>query len=613
MYLKQLYIENNGPLRHVRLELPFHPDGNPKPIVLVGGNGSGKTTLLSVIADAMFSAAAVHYSNVFPKMSPVETPFFRIVGGQTVSLGDKGSISILQFVNGGETFIFKEKGGKLSADDAKKRIPDSLKEAANWPEEGAVKEFNIQDSLAGKIFDQGIYVYFPSSRAEIPHWLNQEALTSPDFKSAPTMTKELRKPIFVERGLQQVEQWLLSVILEARFDLVDLGPDKNPRYQFSSDSRRSLNAGATLMQATEVLRRLLGDENAQFFWLGRQSGKKLGIESGGKLIAPSLSALSAGQSTLLATFGTILSYGDSATSDVLDPSKIVGICLVDELDAHMHVDLQHRAVPSLVRMFPKIQFIVSSHSPLLVFGMEKEFGPDGIVILDMPSGTPISAEAYAEFARALEVLQDTKAFAAAISEEASRPGKMLVLLEGETDPAYLQTAAELHERAALLEKVELSWVGAKDPKSGNAFHTGKDALNQTLATLRANPDLVKRDVLLLYDQDANKPAEDYGQLRVRSLPSTPQNTDVEVGIESLLPQAVFTPGMYNETQKKKRGGGRTVTTTLNKTKLCDHLCREKRDPEDFVGFIPVLDMMAELSESSDSAPIVSEPSESKTD
>ena len=41
------------------------------------------------------------------------------------------------------------------------------------------------------------------------------------------------------------------------------------------------------------------------------------------------------------------------------------------------------------------------------------------------------------------MLQDTKAFSKKIAETVSEPGKLLVLLEGETDPIYLQTAVQL--------------------------------------------------------------------------------------------------------------------------------------------------------------------------
>jgi hypothetical protein len=332
--------------------------------------------------------------------------------------------------------------------------------------------------------------------------------------------------------------------------------------------------------------------------LGRQGGNKLGIATGSALKVPTIEALSAGQSTLLGIFGTILRYADHPRwQGNLLAGEVAGICVVDEIDAHMHVDLQYRALPELIRLFPRVQFIVSSHSPLFVLGMEKVFGRDGIEIVEMPTGTPIQAEAYAEFGRALEVLQGTKAFANEVAKAVATPGKLLVLAEGETDPIYLRTAAELLGHKVLSDNVEFDWVGAKDSKSGQTFHTGKDALNHTFSVLRAKPDLVKRRILLLYDNDTNKPSEDRSPLYVRSMPSNPANDVVEAGIENLLPPAVFTSEMFEEKNMKKRNGGTTSTTSLRKMTLCTYLCNQKRDPSDFVGFAEVLNLIEALVES----------------
>lgn len=43
-----------------------------------------------------------------------------------------------------------------------------------------------------------------------------------------------------------------------------------------------------------------------------------------------------------------------------------GIALIDEIEAHLHVDLQKKILPFLVSFFPKIQFIVSTHSPFVL-------------------------------------------------------------------------------------------------------------------------------------------------------------------------------------------------------------------------------------------------------
>ena len=43
-----------------------------------------------------------------------------------------------------------------------------------------------------------------------------------------------------------------------------------------------------------------------------------------------------------------------------------GVVLVDEVDLHLHPEWQQRVIPTLARVFPRLQFIFTSHSPLLV-------------------------------------------------------------------------------------------------------------------------------------------------------------------------------------------------------------------------------------------------------
>ncbi|MBT8420299.1 MAG: AAA family ATPase, partial [Gammaproteobacteria bacterium] len=43
-----------------------------------------------------------------------------------------------------------------------------------------------------------------------------------------------------------------------------------------------------------------------------------------------------------------------------------GVVLIDEIETHLHVDLQKRILPFLIDFFPKIQFVVSTHSPFVL-------------------------------------------------------------------------------------------------------------------------------------------------------------------------------------------------------------------------------------------------------
>jgi len=40
--------------------------------------------------------------------------------------------------------------------------------------------------------------------------------------------------------------------------------------------------------------------------------------------------------------------------------------LIDEVETHLHVELQKRVLPFLIDFFPKIQFIVTTHSPFVL-------------------------------------------------------------------------------------------------------------------------------------------------------------------------------------------------------------------------------------------------------
>jgi predicted ATP-binding protein involved in virulence len=47
-----------------------------------------------------------------------------------------------------------------------------------------------------------------------------------------------------------------------------------------------------------------------------------------------------------------------------------GIVLIDEIETHLHVELQKRVLPFLTKMFPNVQFIVTTHSPFVITSIE---------------------------------------------------------------------------------------------------------------------------------------------------------------------------------------------------------------------------------------------------
>ena len=66
---------------------------------------------------------------------------------------------------------------------------------------------------------------------------------------------------------------------------------------------------------------------------------------------------------------------------------VQGILLIDEIEQHLHPSMQRYIVQHLKRLFPKLQVLASSHSPLVVQGA----GPQAIVSLYRENGEIKSA------------------------------------------------------------------------------------------------------------------------------------------------------------------------------------------------------------------------------
>ena len=61
-----------------------------------------------------------------------------------------------------------------------------------------------------------------------------------------------------------------------------------------------------------------------------------------------------------------------------------GIVLIDELETHLHYELQKKVLPFLCRLFPNIQFIISTHSAFIINSISNA------VIYDLESQTLVT-------------------------------------------------------------------------------------------------------------------------------------------------------------------------------------------------------------------------------
>lgn len=78
--------------------------------------------------------------------------------------------------------------------------------------------------------------------------------------------------------------------------------------------------------------------------------------------------LASGNKSIIAMFGDMIIRLFKTNDSITNPSDVEGIVLIDELDIHFHPEWQKKLPQLLSEIFPKIQFIISTHSPILFLG-----------------------------------------------------------------------------------------------------------------------------------------------------------------------------------------------------------------------------------------------------
>ena len=84
----------------------------------------------------------------------------------------------------------------------------------------------------------------------------------------------------------------------------------------------------------------------------------------------SLDALSDGLRSVFVIVTELLFRLSLATEHPADALSGEAVCLIDEVDAHLHPEWQESVIPGLCAMFPNVQFIATTHSPYVVASVE---------------------------------------------------------------------------------------------------------------------------------------------------------------------------------------------------------------------------------------------------
>ena len=108
----------------------------------------------------------------------------------------------------------------------------------------------------------------------------------------------------------------------------------------------------------------------------------------------SIDQVSQGTSSLLGWVGALLQRLYEINGPEKDIQHQPAVVLIDEIDAHLHPDWQWRIIGTLSEQFRAVQFIATTHSPLIVGELERhqvyrmERRPDGEVVAYHPRHSP---------------------------------------------------------------------------------------------------------------------------------------------------------------------------------------------------------------------------------
>jgi hypothetical protein len=352
MYIGELSLRNIRTFEQAALtfQVPGRPDPRPGPdnvTLIVGLNGSGKSTVLRSIALAainpiLSSSGFVPRSIVRRKHGPHTNMGGEIEAHFSFSEQDKGALdpwdSTLKLLASPSGWI--------------DRTLITQTESPPWIE-------SLWESDSTGFFVVG---YGATRRVE-------SARSSSSF----TSEKE-RHPRYLR----------VASLFE---DSIVLKPLSSWLPNWSNPGRRK--------QVIDLLNTIIGSASLSEQGLSPNETQDLELplfEVGGALVP--FDALSDGYRAFIGWLADLLFYITRGAPTGKRLEDTTGIALIDEIDLHMHPQWQREVLPRLAKAMPRMQFICTTHSPLVIGSVHQK----NVLVLREENGAtvvePVPIEAY---------------------------------------------------------------------------------------------------------------------------------------------------------------------------------------------------------------------------
>lgn len=344
MYIDHIVLNNFRSFRSAEVHF-VHPDQNYRSLdfgqpklknvnLLLGNNGFGKTTLLKAIALACLGPA-VGDAGIYP---------YRLIRREPASRVKPASKS--QKVLAG-----------ASAEDSPARITASFTSHEQDRTPGIAKlESEIEVRRKGDL--ENLAWVHNEEKAWHPIYSSEsDALFFVGYGATRRVEQKERFDPGSRRSRVFVRAQRVQSLFEESYSLVPLN-SWLPEYHARNKGRYT--------QVVDLMNRLVGRGHYAFTGL-LEDGEYLFSRGGLNIPFP---ALSDGYRAYLGWVGDLLYHVCMTCPNGKRLTENRGIVMIDEIDLHLHPKWQMTVLPTLAAALPNIQFIVTSHSPLIVGSLE---------------------------------------------------------------------------------------------------------------------------------------------------------------------------------------------------------------------------------------------------
>ncbi|KYF62487.1 AAA family ATPase [Sorangium cellulosum] len=319
----------------------------PRLTVLVGRNGTGKTTVLEGLAVAL--GAWLSFFNASRDDRPIPKSAARFVTTMHGGVPSMATCYPVRVEASGETPLGHVEWARELRGADSRTTTGVTKSGREGPLEATrFMPRGIEDAISGaKAVALPVLAYYGTGRL----WHHKRD-RNPERASLKSRLQGYRAALEAASDQKGFEAWMAWREEDRVQRLARAAEEGRPLTEVRSPELEGVSAAACT--CLEGARRIYYSANHQELRVDFVDGSSLPFV-----------ALSDGQRNLIAVAADIAwratqlnpSLGAEA------PARATGVVLIDEVDLHLHPAWQWRVLDDLLRAFPGIQFVVTTHSP----------------------------------------------------------------------------------------------------------------------------------------------------------------------------------------------------------------------------------------------------------